>query len=842
MRRAWMMTTIYAAGFVYAAGAKAKTDTPAQTVPPTKAVAHARATRQVRPVTPATEAAPPKFEEVIVTAQKRSQKVNDVGMAITAAGSATLKARDIATVSDLTRIEPSFQAQTSENDTPVYTIRGVGYFDQSLAATPTVSIYEGEIPFPLSPMGQGVLLDPERVEILKGPQGTLFGQNATGGAINFVSAKPTSVFAAGIDASVERFGEYKLDGFVSGPLTPTLTARLSASVDEGGDWQDSRTRSATLGNKDNQFARLLLNWTPTDNVQVNVNLNGWRNDSDNQAPQLEGVWFNSPNLISPDKLTPASANFRPNAAYSNTYPPAIQALVQQPTSPTNAQQADWAPGTDPSNGEYFYQDAVRVDYEPSDKVKLTSLSSYEAFDERNTVDQGGVGFPYSEGTINGEAFSLFQELRASGHLFRNRGSWIFGANYQDDGNHEQDYFSPIFVSPVYNTGGSLFSPVQDAPFQFGARNNVDSHTGSVFVHADYPVLSTVTLNGGIRFTESDQNMVGCSFGNAAGAVFINEIAGQLSQLFHGRTPTPVSANQCDTIGPPASFQPGPVYNKLDQSNVPWRAGVEWRPRPNTLLYFDVSRGYKAGTSPALVGTSYTEYRPVTQESLLSYELGEKVTLLDGSVQVNGALFHYDYTNKQELGRVIDPLGVFGALETLVNIPKSKEDGAELAIAWRPISGLTLNGSMTYIDSQVTSNFINYSPYVLSAADTVNFKGESFPFTPKWSLQFGGRYEWELARKLLAYVGVDGSYQSDTTAAFGASHAYDIGAPSLGIRAYPLLNLAVGVESRDRKWLVELYGRNVTNTYYWTTAYWVGDTTLRDAGLPAIYGIRLSYKF
>ncbi len=812
MRRTWLMVTVCVAGFGLAESAAAQTAVPGQ------------------------------IEEVVVTAQKRTQNINDVGMAITAATGAMLKADGITDVSDLTRIEPSLQASQSQNDTPVYTLRGVGYFEQSLAATPTVSVYQDEVPIPLSPMGRGVLLDPERVEILKGPQGTLFGQNATGGAINFVAAKPTSSFAAGIDASYERFNQTKLDGYVSGPLTSTLNARLSASIDEGGAWQESRTRDDTLGNKDTQIARLLLDWRPNDRLKVSFNLNGWRDHSDTQAGQLSGVWFNDPGVISPNNLTPVTANYHPNAAYFATYPASIQALVREPLSPTNDQQADWAPGTHPHNAEYFYQGDVRADYMLTRDINLTSITSYEYFRENNIVDQGGVGYAESTGTVQGEADSVYQELRLNGHFGEGHGSWIFGVNYQKDGNHEFDYFDPLGVSPVFLTGGSQFSELQIAPFKFGAKNNTSANTYSAFAHVEYPILENLTVNGGIRYTKSDQSFVSCSTGDAPIGAFTNGLAAALAAAFGGATPIPAAPGTCGTLGPAPNFQPGAVMTTLNQSNVPWRAGLDWRPARNQLLYFSVSRGFKAGTAPALVGTIYTQYQPVKQESLISYELGGKFGLLDNHLQLDGALFHYDYKDKQELGRENDPLGIFGAEETLLNIPKSTEDGAELSAVWRPLGGVTLNASVTYLDSKVTSNFINYSPYVLSAADTVNFKGEAFPNTPKWSAHYGGRYDWALSDKLLAFVTADASYQSSTVGAFGASHADAIGAPSLAIKSYGLLNLSAGLQSLDKHWLVEVFGRNVTNTYYWNTVYWVGDSTLRYPGLPTTYGVRLSYKY
>ena len=174
---------------------------------------------QSAPSSPATStaSATSALEEIIVTAQKRGQNINSVGMSITAATGQQLEQEGITNVADLTRIEPSLQFSESLHGTPIYTIRGVGYYEQSLAASPTVSIYQDEVPYPFPVMSKGVLLDPERVEILKGPQGTLYGQNATGGAINFIAAKPTSTFTAGFDDTYGRFNDNVLSGLRERP-------------------------------------------------------------------------------------------------------------------------------------------------------------------------------------------------------------------------------------------------------------------------------------------------------------------------------------------------------------------------------------------------------------------------------------------------------------------------------------------------------------------------------------------------------------------------------------------------------------------------------------------------
>ena len=215
------------------------------------------------------------IQEIVVTAQKRAQSINDVGMSITAATGDQLKMLGITDTSQLAKLVPGFTFTQTGYGTAVYTIRGVGFQESSLAASPAVSVYVDEIPLPFPAETVAAALDPQRVEVLKGPQGLLYGENSTGGAVNYVAAKPTDYFTAGAKGSYGRFNTGDLEAFVSGPITDTLQGRLAVRTVQGGDWQYSYTRSDTVGAKNLTQARLLLDWRPSDDLEVSLNLNGW---------------------------------------------------------------------------------------------------------------------------------------------------------------------------------------------------------------------------------------------------------------------------------------------------------------------------------------------------------------------------------------------------------------------------------------------------------------------------------------------------------------------------------------------------------------------------------------
>jgi iron complex outermembrane receptor protein len=251
--------------------------------------------------------------------------------------------------------------------------------------------------------------------------------------------------------------------------------------------------------------------------------------------------------------------------------------------------------------------------------------------------------------------------------------------------------------------------------------------------------------------------------------------------------------------------------------------------PSALLYANVSRGYKGGSFGTSGAIFSQQLQPASQESVLGYETGLKIALDDNKVQLNGSVFYYDYTDKQVRGRIIEP--VIGALNTLLNIPRSRVVGTELQMTWLPIRGLHLTAGGTYIDSRI-GNFVNSD----ELGNTTNLTGESFPLTPKVQLDGDAEYEFGLAADLNGFVGGHTTYQSATNAGLG-----DL--PIFAINAYALVDARVGVRSASGKWSVAAYVDNLTNRYYWTyTSFSGADAISRYAGRPETAGVRFSYRY
>ncbi|MGY4395521.1 iron complex outermembrane receptor protein [Sphingomonas sp. UYAg733] len=732
-----------------------------------------------------------QLTDIVVTAQKRKQSVNDVPISITAIDGDKLSEQGVRRSEDLARVVPGLSFTETQFDAPIFTLRGVGYNENSLAASPTVSVYVDEVPLPYPVMSRGGTLDLERVEVLKGPQGTLFGQNSTGGAINYVAAKPTADIHAGGEASFGRFATFDGNAFVSGPVSDTLRARLAISTTQSGNWQRSTTRNDGYGAQNLVTGRLLLDWRPSSNLKFEINLNGWKDRSDSAAAQLVGLF---------------SANGGP-------LPPSITSapIVLAPRA------ADWTPGLPLRRDNDFYQASLRGDWSISNSVTLTSITAYERFRRDSLMDADGLQATDLHLGLGGRINSFSQEVRLGGT--GSRLNWILGGNYQRDSVRD---LQTIFLQ---DSPASFIGPLQFRSIINDADNQL--RTWAAFGNAELTVLPGLSVQLGARYTKSSIDYRACTKDTGADdiAAIIRFVQGLV-----GAPPT-AAAGQCVTLLP--NFSTGLVSNSLDQDNLSWRAGVNYKPTSGTLLYANVSRGFKAGSFPTLSAQSSTQLDPVTQEQLMAYEVGFKVPLFGRSLRLNGAAFYYDYKDKQLSGRIQT---LFGQLQNLVNIPRSSVKGAELQLSWLPIRGLNVSGAGTYLDTRIRRNpdgtsFQNFDQF----GNIVSLSGNAFPYSPKWQLSGDIQYDWHLTSSMGAFVGIAANYRSATKGALEDDARLVIG-------AYTLVDLRAGVKGAGDRWSLSLYGRNVFNQYYWNNVLHIQDTIVRYTGRPAEYGLSVGFRY
>jgi len=855
--------------------------------------------------------------DIVVTANKREENLNDVGLTITAIGAEALQNRRVASLEDVANIAPGLIYTPSTNNTPIFTLRGIGFNESSLGVYPAVSVYVDQIPLPFPVLAMHSAYDLERIEVLKGPQGTLFGQNSTGGAINYIAAGPTETLEAGGDISYGRFNAIEGNAYISGPLSDMAGFRLAVNGKNADGWQRAYTRDDTNGKESYIAGRLTIDVKPSDTISLRLTANGWKDKSDPQAQQLiathEQIGAGGGKDLALTPLDDALRN-----AYSPASAGCASAQICYPFSPLNARAAEWGtqlldPNTSPSasnlvdpfgapNGvtgssdpalanttsfepkgnREFYQFGLRADVELG-FATLTSLTSYAHFKQRLTVDGDGMelaGFDIQQG--NGSIKTFNQELRLANDP-TSRIRWVLGANYESSKTNE-DQVLRYFANSNFWLGNEWIN-------HSSVILDQDIENYAFFGSTEFDATDRITLKAAARYTNSTIDANNHAYTGENGNVdkLFNFLGGP---NLGGNTFTAIGPNDSYTLnGDPRNILdlsnditinspttangflnlgvPGIDLNStLKQDNVSWRVGVDFKATDNILLYANASRGYKAGSYPALAAASYISGMPVVQEKVTAYEAGFKAGLADGLIQLNAAGFYMDYRNKQVKGKLFD--FVFGTLDTLVNVPESRIYGFEADVTVRPTRGLTVTGAVTYLDSEI-KDFVGYD--IFGGVDndidsrpgnfdpsgaTPNIEdlsGVRLPYTPKWSGSFNVDYRHEMENGGAPFVGFTISARSNQSAAIGGEDttlpvtgtnryriADGVGPYPYMIDGYATVDARLGYEAADGAWKVMVWGKNIFDKYYWTAVIPSSDSSARFAGKPATYGVTFGYKF
>lgn len=780
--------------------------------------------------------------EIVVTAQKREQNLMDVGQTLSVLGADQLEKQRISGAEDLAIAVPSLTFARTDYNVPVFSLRGIGFNSSALGAYPAVSFYLDEAPLPFPVMAANEAFDLQRIEVLKGPQGTLFGQNSTGGAINLIANKPTDQLEAGASATYGRFNLFEVTGYVSGPLSDTVRARFAGQAHVMDPWQKSFTRPEDRNGREEYFTgRGILEWEPSADFKATVTVAGWTDKSEPRALALAGTKYAFPALLT----TPLGAP-----------------VLAQPLIPTKPRYADWGGPVGPSDNPFIQQStatrlfadrdqlqgSLRLEYSPTDDLLVTSLSSYVRFRQKMGASRSGSAIQNEDQTrMNGRIDTFTQELR-----LENTGNaglhWVVGANYENSKVNEEQLQSYANNTSAINSG----------IFQNGIKTHNAIENIAVFANVEVEVAPGLTAKAGARYTETTIKNTAC--GTDAGDGNIANIFNFLGDLFNDNLDaggnrinsdlfTYISPGDCFTHN--YDLLPGEEFrDTLKEDNVSWRVGLDYHATDDLLLYGNVSKGYKAGSFPTGSPASWVGLQPVTQESVMAYELGIKSELLDRRLMVTAAGFIYDYRDKQVQGTIFDD--VWAALPQLRNIPKSKVKGAEIEVNASPVPGLTLTAAATYLDSEIT----RIDPNEFTVAGPLDMKGQKIPLTPKWSYSLGGEYSFEMGG-VKPFIGANWRWVGKSDATLGGSitaippidpalpqNRFVPGteaAPFI-VGSYGLLSGRVGVSGADDDWSLTAWCDNCTNKYYWLNVTIAQDNISRGVGRPATYGVTVSYKY
>lgn len=399
-----------------------------------------------------------KIETVTVTAQRREQVAQDIGIALSVLTSGDLAKHHIDNVSALQYAIPSFEAVPAfGSGQPEFRLRGVGFDDYGSNNSSTVGVYVDEVAYPVPASTQGLLFDVSRVEVLRGPQGTLYGRNTTGGAINFITNRPTDTLSAGISADYGSHGEFKAEGYVAGPVADGLKFRLAAVTDQGGGWQKNRSTGDGLGNKNTLGLRGQLEWTP--NSRINV--------------LLEGNWGY-------DKS-------QPNGLYLFSSTPSYGLIADTSRTATGwGGSATFAALTGIGQNEKPFHNSINQGVSLHTTVDLgfadlTSISAFNALHRREYNDWDASSYAYAGTYFNTKSGVFSQEVRLSS---KSEGafSWLAGLYYSNE------KLTDHFISDFWDI------------YAFDTVTSYKQYVQSIsgFAQAEYRFTDTLKLIGGVR--------------------------------------------------------------------------------------------------------------------------------------------------------------------------------------------------------------------------------------------------------------------------------------------------------------------------------------------------------
>jgi outer membrane receptor protein involved in Fe transport len=484
---------------------------------------------------------------------------------------------------------------------------------------------------------------------------------------------------------------------------------------------------------------------------------------------------------------------------------------------------------------------LRSDIDLNDSITLTSLTSYLEFNQNMRNEGDGLSYSTLDLSRNdGNIRSFSQELRLS----NGGGSdtrWVVGANYEHSQvNQYVDVFYPD--ASTYNAF-SIIPPGYPNLTTTLYYTNQKMTNYAFFGNIEHDFLEQFTARGGVRYTRSIRDDVSCSTDglnapNGIGDFFYNVIYGGAFGSFK-RGDCYVDNDQGVTINGVAPNTPGTYAATLDQENVSWKAGLDWKPQDGLLFYMNIARGYKAGGFPTVSATTFTQFLPVKEESVMSYEIGYKVALFDHKLQFDGAAFYDDYKNKQLRSKLDAP--PWGILDVLQNIPQSTIKGFEVELSAKPAPQLDMSLAYSYIDATI-DQFVGIN----AAGVAADFAGARVPFTPKNQVSVNADYHFPLIADYEGDLGGTLSYRSSTVSVVGG----DIPPPILKslvpnpllIDGYTTLDLRLSATSPYGHWKFMAFAKNVFNSFYWNNVVTSFDTTSRYAGMPTTYGVTVSYRF
>ncbi len=738
------------------------------------------------------EAATGGLEEIVVTARKRVESIQDTPISITAFTGADLQARQLDNISQIGESTPNLVLNSgaglsgSSANTTIF-IRGVGQLDFTLNTEPAVGLYVDEVLVSRSTGSLIDLNDIERVEVLRGPQGTLFGRNTTGGAVSITTTKPHEEFEARLGATVGADERLDVYGLVNFAITDNFFNRTSIKYKERDGYYTRLQDGADIANVDSWGARTAFRWLATENLEIDLSVDGTR-----ERQGARGLTLLSLESAVNDPGSLASLH---NAVFA----PMLDPSLAFPFGPMGPPSACLLPGNpNPAcyneqwlTGDNFETNAgvesrsdldlwgtsVTVNWDLG-AISLKSISAYREVESDSTMDldQSPLRvFGVTSAEMDNETFT--QELQALGTAFDDRLDWMVGLYYLDE--------DGVLIEPVSAVFADLTS---------GGRTTTESK--AFFTQGTYRFTDKLSATVGIRYTDDEREYTPDS------VVLDREGLSLLPPGTHLLPPTPAKIAADDWT---------PMIN----------LSYEWT--DDFMIYATYSEGFKGGGFTQRVAEPQLIVPSFEPEFVTVYEIGSKFQGLDNRLRLNTAIFFTDYEDLQVLGSQPGALGT-----VTINAGEAEIKGFEAELTYLPMADLQIQIGVGYLDAEYTS-------FTDAVADPIAAVNNELPNTPEWSWNASVSYDILLSDGHRLTPRLDWSYRDSVV------HEFD-NEPSLGEDSYSLLNAVLAFESADGAWLAVLSGKNLTDEEYLVTAHITSGMAYGTYALPRTWAVNVERRF
>ncbi|MFM6853135.1 MAG: TonB-dependent receptor [Sphingopyxis sp.] len=737
--------------------------------------------------------------DIVVTAQKRSENLQDVPISIAAISGDVVADRAAVTLQGLQGAVPNVEIGTFSNtpNTAVFTIRGIGVIEPDPYAGNTVGIVSDGVPQYFSMGALLDLYDVDRIEILRGPQGTLFGSNTTGGVVNVVNAQPDiGEFSGKGNIGYGNYNHVNAGAAINAPLGENAAARFTISHDQRDGWVTNIVDGSDMGSRNVTIFRGAIKYAPTTNFDITVT--GEYDRARNGAPVVVAGDY------------PGEAEYVP-AGFRGMYASPCLPVGSRCAAPDNYVSANdgGALGLVQDRSDMdTYRAVATINLRDTAIGDITSITGYKSFKLFEFTDQDGTPIFLIDTRRQTRGWQFSQELRTDIAVNDSIDLLLGGFYMQTHYDHYQhlriEFGGGVTYDPVANTVTKGFPGL----FQRNLQDQ-DNHSLSGFAQAYVRLSDQLRLQAGIRYTHEQTSMLASTETSfAPGGV----------TTFDGTSPTGVPNTVIGTVAPPRGTR--------SWNNVGWKLGLDYTPNDDVLLYGYWARGFKSGGFTGRIGVP-SDLGPYEPETVDTFEIGLKADFLDRRLRTNFSAFYTNYRDMQ-----LAQIYFIGTVQgnTILNAASSRIMGLEAELTAVPVPGLTINASLAYLSAEYR-NFQFLEPN----GSSTDLSGQRLQNAPEWSGVVGFNYEFPLGG-LDARIGANYTFTSEKL----LTSIKDV--PRSRIQPQHLVNANFDVEVASGVAL-GLWGTNLLDKRYINSAFDApGTLGLINYAPPRQYGVSARITF